>query len=217
MGVVLDDRACPVSSEVRAPLEAMVSALRRAGVTVTEGWPEGLRPPDDFCTYYYLLTTEIGEHIDPDGLDALRTTAARPETSLETVRARALTATLADYERQQRRRIEVRAAWAAWFRDYDVLLLPTAFTPAFPHMQGPPAERRIATPEGVRAYTDLMWWIHQATLAGLPATTAPVGHAPSGLPVGVQIVGPCLEDATPIAFAHLLADVCEGYEVPHMA
>ena len=35
----------------------------------------------------------------------------------------------------------------------------------------------------------------------LPATVIPVGVAPSGLPVGVQIVGPYLHDRTTLAFA----------------
>jgi amidase len=35
----------------------------------------------------------------------------------------------------------------------------------------------------------------------LPATVMPIAVAPSGLPVGVQIVGPYLHDRTPLAFA----------------
>ncbi len=35
----------------------------------------------------------------------------------------------------------------------------------------------------------------------LPATVIPVGIAASGLPVGVQIVGPYLHDRTTLAFA----------------
>jgi amidase len=51
-------------------------------------------------------------------------------------------------------------------------------------------------------------------MAYLPAVVAPVGRTPGGLPVGVQIVGPYLEDRTPIDFARRLADVIGGYEVP---
>jgi len=34
------------------------------------------------------------------------------------------------------------------------------------------------------------------------------------LPVGLQIMGPYLEDATPIDIARLMADVRDGFEAP---
>ncbi len=38
-------------------------------------------------------------------------------------------------------------------------------------------------------------------VAGLPATVAPIARAPAGRPIGVQIIGPVLEDRTSIALA----------------
>ena len=43
-----------------------------------------------------------------------------------------------------------------------------------------------------------------ATLPGLPSTALPSGLSPDGLPVGVQIVGPWLEDRTPLKLAELI-------------
>ena len=74
--------------------------------------------------------------------------------------------------------------------------------------------RRIATPEGARNYMDLLFWMTPATLNGLPATVAPVGLTPDGLPVGLQILGPYLEDATPIDLAGRLADLIGGFRAP---
>jgi len=51
-------------------------------------------------------------------------------------------------------------------------------------------------------------------MAWLPAIVAPVGRTKDGPPVGVQIVGPYLEDRTPIDFARRLADVVGGFERP---
>src|SRR5207253_3186628 len=88
--------------------------------------------------------------------------------------------------------------------------LPTAFVAAFPHDHSQNMfDRRLATPEGARQYLDLLFWISFATLTGLPATTAPVGLTRDGLPVGIQIVGPYLEDATPIDVAGRLAAVAD--------
>jgi amidase len=44
-----------------------------------------------------------------------------------------------------------------------------------------------------------------ATLAGLPATVAPIGTAPGGLPRGVQIIGGAWQDRTTIALSQALA------------
>jgi amidase len=87
--------------------------------------------------------------------------------------------------------------------------------PAFPHDAGPsPFERPLATPSGPRPYMDLCFWISFASLAGLPATTAPVGLTRNGLPVGLQMVGPYLEDSTPIDLAGRLGDLIGGFRPP---
>ena len=57
-----------------------------------------------------------------------------------------------------------------------------------------------ATPYGAQGA-----WSTIASLAGLPATVAPVGKDADGLPLGVQIIGPYLEDRSTIALARLLA------------
>jgi amidase len=75
--------------------------------------------------------------------------------------------------------------------------------------------RAIATPEGKRPYIqNNPYWITTASLAGLPATVAPIGLTDSGLPVGVQIVAPMWEDATSIEFAALLSEAVGGFSAP---
>ncbi|MEZ5234137.1 MAG: amidase family protein [Acidimicrobiales bacterium] len=52
-----------------------------------------------------------------------------------------------------------------------------------------------------RDYWQLNRWMAPAGACCLPGTVIPVGLAASGLPVGVQIVGPYLHDRTTLAFA----------------
>ena len=52
---------------------------------------------------------------------------------------------------------------------------------------------------------------HPRTLA---ATAAPVGRTAQGLPVGLQVLGPYLEDATPIDFADRMSTVVGGFVPP---
>ena len=51
-------------------------------------------------------------------------------------------------------------------------------------------------------------------MAGQPATALPVGRSKEGLPIGVQAIGPYLEDLTPIRFATLLAREIGGFTKP---
>jgi Asp-tRNA(Asn)/Glu-tRNA(Gln) amidotransferase A subunit family amidase len=57
-------------------------------------------------------------------------------------------------------------------------------------------------------------WGELATTPGLPATVAPIDCSESGLPIGVQIIGPYLEDRTTIAFAEFLEREFGGFEPP---
>ncbi|TMA67446.1 MAG: amidase, partial [Deltaproteobacteria bacterium] len=53
-----------------------------------------------------------------------------------------------------------------------------------------------------------------ATLAGQPATAFPLGLTRAGLPIGLQAIGPYLEDRTPIRFAGLVAREIGGFTPP---
>jgi amidase len=87
--------------------------------------------------------------------------------------------------------------------------------PAFPHDHTPQFDQRTLLINGQpRPYMDMTRWISHATAAYLPATVAPLGLTSAGLPVGVQIVGPYLEDLTPIDFARRLGEVTEGFVAP---
>src|SRR5262249_20739378 len=126
------------------------------------------------------------------------------------------TASHRDWTRQNEMRYRARAIWQAFFKDFDAFLLPVNFVPAFSHNNTNPdiLTRKLATTEGERNYRDQTRWICFATLTGCPATVAPVGRTKSGLPVGIQIVGPYLEDATSIDFALKMADVIGGFTPP---
>src|SRR5260370_8503792 len=89
------------------------------------------------------------------------------------------------------RRMPARAAWKTYFETHDVFLCPTAFVAAFPHDHSEPqTARKLDTPAGKRNYMDLLSWMTFATLAGLPAPTAPVGRPATGRPVRMPLVHP---------------------------
>ena len=63
-------------------------------------------------------------------------------------------------------------------------------------------------------YLDGLVYPAVSTVAGQPATAFPVGRSHDGLPIGLQAIGPYLEDRTPIRFAALLAGEIGGFSRP---
>jgi amidase len=119
---------------------------------------------------------------------------------------------VSEFVEHESRRIAVRAAWDAYFSDVDVFVCPATFTTAFPHDDRPFDQRTI----GERPYQDLTFWVPPASLSGLPAVVAPAGVTATGLPVGLQIIGPRYSDDTAITAAELFDDVTGGYRRPDM-
>jgi amidase len=211
IGYVLDDPAAPVSAETAEVLEAAIRACERGGATVTEGWPEGFRLQELLDTYYFMLGAVVLSLTPPHEQDRARANLQKmPEPF-----ARGALSSFVEWQQQNLKRLAHRALWERFFSSVDVFLLPTMFTTAYAHDHTPPARRTIPTPEGRTApFWNLLTYITPATLSGCPATTAPAGLSRSGLPVGLQIVGPYLEDATPIGFARLLAEEIGGFQAP---
>ena len=78
------------------------------------------------------------------------------------------------------------------FGQYDMLLLPTAPTPAFGLGEN--------SDDPLKMYlADIM--TVPASLAGLPALNVPAGVSQAGLPIGAQLIGPMQSDATMLALA----------------
>lgn len=212
IGYVLDDAYAKPSSEVLALLEAAVRAVEKTGAKIERGWPQGVQPDAQFQNYWYLLSADLNGRLPAAEREQLRTAYRQnPSDPWNAAVFEPHTA----WVQQTDRRLAARAIWQSWFKTHDVFLAPTAVVPAFPHDHSEPLQSRtLETPDGKRPYMDLSRWAGPAILTGLPATVAPVGRTPGGLPVGIQIIGPYLEDATPIEFAALLKDVSGGFQPP---
>src|SRR5262249_12435759 len=147
--------------------------------------------------------------------DAMVQVAATGGDSHAVEMARAATLRHREWIAVNERRAHYRVAWRDLFRRFDVLLAPVVPTAAIAHDQSLPMDSRTLTVNGLpRPYLDVVSWAGVVGMAWLPATVAPAGRTADGLPVGVQIVGPYLEDRTCIDFARRLADVAGGYVPP---
>jgi amidase len=100
------------------------------------------------------------------------------------------------------------------FREWDVVICPILPTPAFPHDDKEIDQRTVDVDGRQIPYGHQALWSGPATLSGLPATAMPIGPGSGGLPVGVQVIGPYLEDRTALAFAQLAEREFGGFRPP---
>ena len=214
------DRVMPTSKVVRAAIEQLAVNLGKAGVAVTRQSP--LLP--DFAAssrlYMRLLLSFLGASFEPEIYGGAAAEAAKlspDDMTLGAERLRGIALSHRDWVIADRGRTGLRAQWRELFKSFDAVICPVMPTPAYPHDHSLDQEaRRIEIDGKPYVYPDQLAWPGIATLPGLPATAIPIGLSPEGLPIGVQIVGPWLEDRTPLKLAELIEREFGGFVPPPM-
>jgi amidase len=215
------DPVLPTDKDVRAGIEKLAANLARAGVAVTRQSP--LLP--DFAAstrlYMRILMALLGATFPPDVLARMQAAAAElspDDKSLRAERLRGITLSHRDWIAADSGRTRLNAQWRELFESFDAVICPIMPTPAYPHDRASEQQetRRIKIDGKEYPYPDQLAWPGIATLPGLPSTAIPTGFATDGLPVGVQIVGPWLEDRTPLKLAELIEREFGGFVPPKM-
>lgn len=208
----------PTASDVRSALATLAAGLQKLGVKTAR--QSALLPDlvESAKLYTRLLTSIFGAFLPLDQYLAVGKTAAalrESEDGLAAWRTRGTVLSHRDWIVADAARVRLRRQWRELFREWDVVLCPPMPTIAFPHDHTPEQkDRRIAIDGQSYAYLDQIVWPGLATLPGLPATAAPIALAPAGLPIGVQIIGPYLEDRTTLRFAELIERAFGGFVAP---
>ena len=218
--VVDSDPVLPSDKDVRGAIEKLAGGLARSGVNVARQSP--LLP--DFAEssrlYMRMLMSFLGAFFAPEVIAGAQAGAAQlpaDNKSLAAERLRGMTQSHRDWVLDDGARGRLRAQWRELFKTFDAVICPIMPTPAYPHDHSPQQEaRRIKIDGKDYAYPDQLAWPGIATLPGLPATAIPLGLSPEGLPVGIQIVGPWLEDRTPLELAALIEREFGGFVPPPM-
>jgi amidase len=212
IGYVLNDDFAPVSSDIAELHERTIEVLRRSGAKMERGWPDGFHPTAHLKTYQYLLLAFISADTSDEQLEKLR---ERYKKNPDDVFAAAAVEPHGRWLHETVNRLQVRAIWQKYFESHDVFVCPAGVGAAFAHDHSQPIERRvIETPDGSQPYMNTPLWTYPATLAGLPATVAPIGRTRGDLPAGMQILAPMWEDGTSIEFAALLSEMIGGFTEP---
>jgi amidase len=210
VGVWMDDPLFAPDDDVGAVLSNFIDRLANAGITLVDRKPDidlnrshELRSAFEAATISHLQAEDVYE----------RAIEAREEGDKW---ARAMTMQHRDWMYLNVERSAIRQKWGEYFGEVDVMLCPVVRIPAHPHDHTPIGERTIHFKGEILNYWDVVGpWNSLSLVAYLPATVAPAGFTQGGLPVGIQIVGPYLEDLTPIQFAiNLEKDIIGPYQLP---
>ncbi len=195
VGVWFDERAAPIDREYRALLGATADRLANAGARVEESHPnvDFVQQVENFNA---MILPAISPSLDAELQDPL-SGSHRSWLQLEELRT------------------SLRARWAEWFADHDLLLCPVINTPAIRHdQQGDFMTRTVEVNGTPRAYTDLVSWPGLVGITGHPSAVAPVGRTAGGLPVGMQIVAGHLRDREAVAGARIVESLVGGFSPP---
>jgi amidase len=194
VGVWFDEPSLPVDPDMISALNKLLPVLEQAGALVDVA----RRPNFDFQETWTSGMQLIGAACGVSDNDQSMSNT--------------------DWLFAHRKRTEVRARWADYFADFDVLLCPVSITPAIPHLQdGPIGNRRMMVGGHEVPYFLIGVWASLIGAAYLPSTSTPIGLTTGGLPVGVQVVAPYLHDRTAIAVSGWITELIGGYVVPPMA
>jgi amidase len=214
------DPVLPTDTRVRGAIDKLAANLGKAGVKVERNSP--LLP--DFAAssriYMRMLMSLLAAGFAPEAYAGAVTAAAQlppGDISLPAERLRGIALSHRDWLAADAGRMRLRAQWRELFKSFDAVICPVMPTPAYPHDHSEPQEQRRINIDGKDyVYPDQLAWPGIATLPGLPATAIPLGLSPEGLPAGVQIVGPWLEDRTPLKLAELIEREFGGFVPPPM-
>lgn len=210
IGIINEAMGDGVDEEVRQAVSQYADALRSHGHTVETVSMPMLQYA--LAIYYIVVPAEISSNLARyDGVryghraEGVKTLAelygrSRDEGFMPENKRRIMIGSYvlssgyfdAYYLQAQKARTLLINEFNALFEQYDMLLLPTAPTPAFGLGEN--------SDDPLKMYlADIM--TVPASLAGLPALNVPAGVSQAGLPIGAQLIGPMQSDATMLALA----------------
>lgn len=180
-----------VDPEVDALCRAATDRFAELGSEVTDAVIDFSDAPESFQTFRALGFINGHEH----EIDAHRD-KFKPENIWNIEKGRALTRE--EISRAHRIRGALFHRMLAYFRDYDALALPSTIVPALP------LDMRYLPELNGQRFDNYVEWImitSVITLTTCPVISINCGFTKSGLPVGLQIVGPPHSDGRLLGWA----------------
>ncbi len=220
VAVWLDEPFAPVDRRVADGVRAAATLLGDAGAVIDEAARPTFRFEESYEVFALLNHWLVGYGLPARVRDKIAGRAsgfAPGDLSHAALQARGMLMTPGLYQELNARRMRLKRQWAQFFTRFDVVLCPPAPVALLPHQDDPNVVARTLDVDGAaRPYLDFLHWAGLAAGADLPAAVAPAGFTPEGMPRGVQIIAPAMEDRTAIAVAAMAQDLGGGFRPPPM-
>jgi amidase len=216
VAVKLTDPASDVDTEYADQLQALIDKLAKAGAKVKEVAPD-IDTARLHDLYIRLLRAATSGRMPEADIEDWKQDLVREPNDYLAQSVDGVTMSHRRWLQLNNERHQMRLAFNAFFKDYDILLCPVAASAAFPHdheHEGKRWRRRITVNNKRVSATDQLFWAGYSGLVYLPSTVGPSGITPSGLPTGYQAIAAQGRDKTSIAFAKLVEKAFGGFEPP---
>jgi amidase len=210
---------CPTAAVIRESINHVVEHLIKLKATVSRD--SNLIPDlgEITRTYLALFAAFVAANL-PIEEYRQREAAAKMlqtnDTSITSYYLRGCILSHREWENAAQARDQLRQQWRTLYKEFDVVICPIMPTPAFFHDHSEATKRQIEIDGKLFPYNNQFAWPSIATVFGLPATVAPIGHTKKGLPISIQVIGDYLEDYTTIQFASLLEREFGGFSIPNL-
>ncbi len=216
IAVWADDEYCPVDPEISGAVLSTAEALEWTGAHVDPtARPDGFDFAKADSTFDDLLGAALSGSWSPAELEEMADALAKGDPVSGGLGVKGAALRHRQWLSRNERRLQMRQSWLRFFEKWDVLLAPVSPTVAIPHDHGHPMSDRVIEVAGEqRPYTDQLKWMGLFGVVYLPSTAVPVGLHSTGLPIGIQVVGPYLEDLTCLAVAELIEQATGGFARP---
>ncbi len=210
------DDHCPVDPEIEAAIRSVAEQLEAAGARVDDrARPQGFDFAKADATFWQLLGGALSGGWSLPEIEDMARRQADGELPAGDLGIEASIQRHRGWLSANERRLQMRARWREFFADWDVVLAPVSPTHAIEHDHTSPMTARTITVAGeTRSYLDQMRWMGLFGVVYLPSTVVPIGIHSSGLPFGVQVVGPFLEDRTTLEVAGHIETLTGGTPRP---
>ena len=207
----------PTDPAIRSAFASLATRLEKVGCKADRSSPLLPDLTKIAAIFTELLMSFVGADMPDADYESARVVAESlpPDApTTQTAHLRGLTLSHRDWIQADRQRAAIASRWRGFFQEYDVVLCPVMPTVAFPHDHRPMMQREIVIGGKTMPYGLQGTWAGPATISGQPATAMPIGLSSEGLPIGVQIIGPYLEDRTTLEFARLVEREFGGFVPP---
>lgn len=191
-----------VRPAVAAAVRRAVERLAGLGAYVTEADPDLTDPLDAFHTLWFGAAARLTQPLGPHQRELL-------DPGLREISGLGARISVLDYLAAVDVRMGLGRRMGRFHESYDILVTPTLPLTAFE------AGAEVPAGAGHRRWTGWTPFTYPFNMTQQPAATVPVGLAPDGLPVGLQIVAARHRDDLVLRTAHALYEAgVAGIDAP---